>query len=195
VVDAAMVDGASVLMAPYYAAADLGFWNDEHGTNLLDSGAPYYDAYACADGKWLAIGALEPQFYAALLTGLGLADDPTLPDRDDRSRWAELRERFAAVLESRSRDEWVERFEGLDACVAPVLSLAESRNHPHNLHRALFTEVAGIRHPAPAPRLSRTPGEISRPPCYAGQHTDEVLAEFGFDDGEVTAMREAGAIA
>jgi alpha-methylacyl-CoA racemase len=195
VVDAAMVDGTAMLLAPFFAAADMGFWSEDHGTNLLDSGAPYYDAYECADGRWLAVGALEPQFYAALLAGLGLTDDASVPDRDDRTRWPELRARFTELFRTRTRDEWVAAFESHDACVAPVLSLGETGQHPHNVARDVFVTVAGVRNPAPAPRFSATPAAIDRPPPHAGQHTDEVLAGAGFSDAEIGALRATGAVA
>jgi alpha-methylacyl-CoA racemase len=195
VVDAAMVDGTAMLLAPFYFAVDLGFWNEEHGTNLLDSGAPFYDAYECADGGWLAVGALEPQFYAALLDGLGLAGDADLPDRDDRTRWPDLRARFETTFRTRTRDEWVDVFADLDACVAPVLSLTEAGAHPHNVARGTFVDVAGVRQPAPAPRFAGTPAAIARPPAYAGQHTDEVLTDAGFAPDEIAALRASGAVA
>jgi alpha-methylacyl-CoA racemase len=195
VVDAAMVDGTALLMAPFYAARQLGFWSDERGTNMLDSGSPFYDVYECADGGWVAVGALEPQFYAALLAGLGLDGDATVPDRDDRGRWPELRDRFAAIFRSRSRDEWASEFAGVDACVTPVLTLEEAPRHAHNVHRSTFDEVEGVLQPAPAPRLGRTPGAIARPPAYAGQHTDEVLADWGFTAAEIESLRTSAAIA
>jgi alpha-methylacyl-CoA racemase len=195
VVDSAMVDGSALLMAPFYAAAQIGFWGPR-GTNLLDSGAPYYGCYECAGGGWLAVGALEPQFYAALLAGLGL-DAAEAPDRDDRSRWPELHEVFAARFASRSRDEWAAVFGpgGHDACVAPVLDLHEAPADPHNVARGTFAEVEGVRHPAPAPRLSRTPLGIARRPCYAGEHTDEVLVEWGITADRITALKASGAVA
>jgi alpha-methylacyl-CoA racemase len=194
VVDAAMVDGAAMLLAPFFAAADLGFWSDERGTNLLDSGAPFYDAYECGDGRWIAVGALEPQFYADLLEGLGLAGDASLPDQNDRTRWPELRARFTQLFRSRTRDEWVDAFADLDACVGPVLSLRDTATHPHLVARGTFVAVNGVRNPAPAPRFSRTPGGLRHPPPFAGEHTDDVLLEAGFDPGEVAALRAAGAV-
>ena len=174
VVDTAMVDGTALLMVPFYVARQIGFWSDERGTNMLDTGSPYYDTYECADGGFVAIGAIEPQFYAELLAGLDLSSDD-VPDRDDRSQWSELRSIFAARFKSRTRDEWAEHFAGRDACVAPILTLAEAPRHAHNVERGTFVERDGVIQPAPAPRLDRTPGEIDRAPCYAGQHTDEVL--------------------
>ena len=195
VVDTAMVDGSALLMAPFYAAAQIGVWGPR-GTNLLDTAAPYYGCYKCADGAWVAVGALEPRFYAALLSGLAL-DPGGIPDREDRTRWPELREVFAARFASRNRDAWAEVFGpgGHDACVAPVLDLHEAPAHPHNVARATFAEVEGVRHPAPAPRLSGTPLRIARRPCYAGEHTDEALADWGIAADRIAALKAAGAIA
>ncbi len=193
VVDTAMIDGTALLMAPFFAASQLGFWSGR-GTNLLDGGSPYYDSYRCADGEWLAVGAIEPQFYAALLDGLGL-DPATLPDRDDRARWPELRAALGERIATRTRDEWAATFAALDGCVAPVLGLSEAPAHPHNVAREVFVEVQGVRHPAPAPRFDRTPGAVARPSCYPGQHTDEVLRERGFSDDDVAALRSSGAVA
>jgi alpha-methylacyl-CoA racemase len=193
VVDAAMVDGAALLMAPLFGAALSGYWF-ERGTNLLDSGAPFYDCYECSDGEFVAVAAIEPRFYAALLAGLGLAD-ADLPDQNDRSRWPELRDRFASVFAGRTRDQWAESFEHAGACVAPVLTMTEATTHPHNVARSTFVEVAGAVQPAPAPRFSRTPAEIDRPPQMAGANTDEVLADWGVTPDELTALRASGAIA
>jgi alpha-methylacyl-CoA racemase len=193
VVDAAMCEGAALLNAFVYGMLGSGMWNDERGTNLLDGAAPYYDTYETSDGKHVAVGAIEPQFYAALLDGLGLqASD--LPDQDDRASWDALRERFAAVFRTRTRDEWERTFGGTDACVTPVLSLTEAPDHPHNRARGAFVEVGGVTVPAPAPRFSRTPPEISGPPAYPGQHTGDVLAAWGFDAAEVEALRASGAV-
>jgi alpha-methylacyl-CoA racemase len=193
VVDTAMVDGTALLMAPFYAARQIGFWSDERGTNMLDTGSPYYDTYECADGGYVAVGAIEPQFYAALLDGLGLAAGD-VPDRDDRTRWDELRALFAAAFKARKRDEWAAHFEQTDACVAPVLSLLEAPLHPHNIARHTFTDVNGVTHPAPAPRFDRTPGAV-QPSCYPGQHTDDVLRELDCDDERIAALRRVGAVA
>jgi alpha-methylacyl-CoA racemase len=194
VVDTAMVDGTALLMAPFYAARQIGFWSDERGTNMLDTGSPYYDTYECADGKYVAVGAIEPQFYAALLDGLELSASD-LPDRDDRTKWSELRAVFAARFKSRTRDEWADHFGGRDACVAPVLGLAEAPKHPHNAANHTFVEVDGVIHPAPAPRFGTTPASIDRKPCYAGEHTIEVLRELGCDGDEIEQLRADGAVA
>ncbi len=195
VVDAAMVDGAALLMAPLFGAWGSGFWSEDRGTNLLDSGAPFYDSYRCSDGGWMSVGAIEPQFYAALLDGLGLAGDETLPDQNDTERWPELRTRLAEVFATRTRDEWTEHFRGRGACVAPVLTMGEAVEHPHNVERATFVDVAGAVQPAPAPRFSRTPGSIDRPPQRAGANTFEALEAWGVEPGEIDRLRDAGAIA
>ncbi len=159
VVDAAMVDGASTLLAMVWSLLAGGAWVDERGANLLDGGAPFYDTYTCADGRHVAVGALEPKFYAELLAGLGLADEP-LSAQYDRVGWPRLRERFAAAFASRTRDEWAEVFAGTDACVAPVLALHEAAEHPHLASRSTLVESDGVRQPSPAPRFSRTPPEL-----------------------------------
>jgi len=178
VVDAAIVDGTAVLAQMQWAYRGAGVWNDERASNLLDGAAPFYDTYTCADGQHMAVGALEPQFYAQLLTGLGLAE-ATLPAQYDRAGWPQLRERFTAVLASRTRAEWTAVFEGTDACVVPVLSMAEAVKHPHNVARGTFTEVDGVVQPTPAPRLSRTPAQLSTGPRMPGADTDAVLADWG----------------
>jgi alpha-methylacyl-CoA racemase len=188
-----MVDGTALLMAPFYSAQQVGFWG-ERGTNMLDSGAPYYDVYECSDGGWVAVGAIEPQFYAELLDGLGLTA-ADVPDRDDQSAWPALRELIASRLRSRTRDEWAAHFAGRDACVAPVLSLAEAPAHEHNVARGTFLDTGGVQQPAPAPRFERTPGAVSRPPCYAGQHTDEILMGLGRTEPVITTLRASGAVA
>jgi alpha-methylacyl-CoA racemase len=195
VVDAAMVDGSALLMTMMYAFRAMGVWEDQRGVNLLDTGAAFYEVYETADGEHLAVGALEPQFYAALLAGLGLTDDPDLPPQMDKSRWPELKARFAEVIRTRTRDEWEKVFEGTDACVAPVLTMAEAPEHPHNISRGTFVERYGAVQPGPAPRFSRTPGVLERPPAFPGQHTEEVLADWGFSDEERAELREGKAIA
>ena len=193
VVDAAMVDGAALLMAPLFGAYDSGYWSDERGTNLLDSGAPFYDCYQCADGGYVAVGALEPQFFAALVAGLDL-DPTTLPSQNDRDRWPELREAFETRFRSRSRDEWAEHFSTMDACVSPVLTMGEAPSYPHNVERDGYVQVGGVRQPGPAPRFSESPAPVPSPPQIAGANTDEVLARWGIDTDERTRLRSAGAI-
>ncbi len=195
VVDAAMVDGSAVLMTMFHAFRAMGFWNDERGTNILDSGAWFYEVYETRDGKYVAVGAIEPQFCQQLLELTGLSDDPELPRQHDRTSWPAMKERLAEVFKTKTRDEWCEIMEGTDACFAPVLSMAEAPEHPHNRHRGTFVEVEGLVQPAPAPRFSRTPGAIQRPPAHPGQHTDEALADWGFDADRIAKLRERGAIA
>ena len=194
VVDAAMVDGAASLMTFFHGFRAMGIWDDDRGTNLLDTGAPFYDVYECSDGKYVSIGSIEPQFYAELREKLGL-EDPRWDAQMSRSEWPARKEELAAIFRTRTRDEWCELIEGSDVCFAPVLSMAEAPHHPHNIARGTFTEVAGVTQPRPAPRFSRTDSTIERPPPHAGQHTDEVLADFGFDADETAALRDAGAIA
>jgi alpha-methylacyl-CoA racemase len=194
VVDAAMVDGAASLMTMIHAFHASGLWNDERGTNILDTGAPFYEVYETADGKYFAVGGIEPKFYAELLEGMGLADDPAFSAQNDRSRWPAMKERFAEVFRTKTRDEWNEIFDGTDACAVPVLSPWEAHQHPHNQARATFVEVEGVVQPAPAPRFSRTPSSISRPPPFPGADTVSGLAEWGIDEGTVAKLRETGAL-
>ena len=174
VVDAAMVDGVATLMGFIFALKAMGAWEGERGTNILDGGAHFYDAYETADGKYVSIGSIEPQFYAELIEKAGLAGE-ALPDQNDRSQWPELKPRFAALFMKKTRDEWCAIMEGTDICFAPILSMAEAPEHPHNLHRKTFVERQGLVQPAPAPRFSRTAPELDRPPSHPGQHTQEVL--------------------
>jgi len=193
VVDAAMVDGAAALMTMTYTLRAAGIWQDERGTNLLDTGAHFYEVYECADGGFFGVGAIEPQFYAELMRLLGLADED-LSTQMDRTTWPGMKERFAAIFASKTRDEWEVVFAGTDACAAPVLSPAEAPDHPHNKVRGTFTEVAGVVQPAPAPRFLATPGGIRRPPPHPGQHGDEALADWGLSDQQVSDLRSSGAI-
>ena len=193
VVDAAMVDGAASLMTMTMAFRQLGLWTEGRGVNLLDTGAPFYEVYETADGKWFAIGALEARFYAELLRVLGL-EGADLPAQNDRSQWPAMKERFAAIFRTRTRDEWTEAFAGTDACGAPVLSPWEAHTHPHNRHRATFVEVEGVVQPAPAPRFSRTPATIRSAPRASGHDADEALDEWGVDKARVGALRESGVI-
>jgi alpha-methylacyl-CoA racemase len=193
VVDAAMVDGAASLMTMTYAFRQLGLWTEHRSINVLDSGAPYYEVYDTADGKFFCVGAIEPQFYAELLRVVGL-DPAELPAQNDRTQWPAMKERFAAVFRTRTRDAWTEAFAGTDACGAPVLSPWEAHTHPHNEHRGTFVEVEGIVQPGPAPRFSRTPAAVHRPPPVAGQDTDEALTAWGIDDQRIATLRAAGAV-
>jgi alpha-methylacyl-CoA racemase len=193
VIDAAMVDGSALLTSFLYGFRARGAWSDERGTNLLDGGAPFYDTYQTADGRYVAVGALEPQFYAALLRGLGLAD-AGLPAQLDRSGWPELRRQFTAAFAARSRDEWAEIFAGTDACVAPILGMGEAPEHPHALARNAFVEVGGIRQPGPAPRFGRTAAAQPAPPPRPGADTDAVLAGLGLSEAAVDGLRAGGVV-
>jgi alpha-methylacyl-CoA racemase len=178
VVDAAIVDGTAVLTTMIHGMLDSGAWVDRRGVNLLDTGAPFYDVYRCADGRFMAVGALEEQFYAALLSGLGLDGDGTLPPREDPRQWPALRDRFTEVFGSRTQAEWDGVFRGTDACVAPVLSLLAATQDSHNVERGVFVEVEGVVQPAVAPRFSATPGAVGRVPAV-GEHDAEIRAELG----------------
>jgi alpha-methylacyl-CoA racemase len=193
IIDAAMVDGAAALMTMTYTLMSSGIWKDERGTNLLDTGAHFYEVYETSDGGYFAIGAIEPQFYAELLRRLGLEGED-LPDQMDRQAWPAMKERFSALFAGKTRKEWEVIFEGSDACAAPVLSPLEAPHHPHIAARGTFTEVAGVVQPAPAPRFGGTPGSIRHPPPNPGQYGDEALADWGVDAHEVKALRESGAI-
>ena len=182
------------LMTMTHSFRAMGVWNDERGTNMLDTGAHFYDVYETADGKYVSIGSIEPQFYAELLRLTGLEGEE-LPWQHDRNEWPAMKERLAAIFRRRPATSGASSWRASDVCFAPVLSMAEAPEHPHNVHRGTFVEVAGITQPGPAPRFSRTPGEIRRPPAHAGQHTDEVLTEAGVDADRVAKLREAGAIA
>lgn len=194
VIDVAMVDGAASLMSMTWAFKAMGIWNDERGTNLLDTGAHFYDTYETADGLYISVGSIEPQFYAELLRLTGL-EGQDLPKQMDQSAWPQLKERLAEIFRSKTRDEWCELMEHTDVCFAPVLGMDEAPQHPHMAERGTYTQVAGVTQPAPAPRFSRTPGSIERPPPHAGQHTDETLLDWGFDAESVAALRESKAIA
>ena len=195
VVDAAMVDGSAVLMTMFHAFRAMGIWEDKRGSNLLDTGAWFYEVYETKDHKFISIGALEKQFYDELITLTGLKDEPDLPWQHDKTTWPAMKERVAEVFMTKTRDEWCAILEGTDACFAPVLSMTEAPEHPHNVARGTFVERNGIVQPAPAPRFSRTTPEIQRPPSFPGQHTDEALVEWGFPADDVAKLRESGAIA
>jgi alpha-methylacyl-CoA racemase len=194
VVDAAMVDGAALLATLLFGLRGSGRWSDERGANLLDGGAYFYNVYECADGRHVAVGALEPPFHAELVRLLEL-DEAEWESQWDASEWPARKARLAEVFHGRTRDEWAAFFAGTDACVTPVLSLDEAPRHPHAAERQAFETLDGIVQPAAAPRLSETPGRIQGPPPVAGEHTDEVLADWGFGPDEVARLRETGAIA
>ena len=193
VVDAAMVDGAALLMAPLFGAWDWGFWSADRGTNLLDSGAPFYDVYECADGGWLAVGALEPQFYAKLLAGLGLAERSELPDQNDRDGWPILKAEFTRVIRTKTRDSWVEVFGDEDACVAPVLNMGEAPTHPHAVARSAFPVIEGVTQPGPAPRFGRTPASTPKP-SFEGVDPALVLQGWGVSAEQLHVLQAEGTV-
>jgi alpha-methylacyl-CoA racemase len=193
IVDAAMVDGAASLMTPIYGLLADGSWTNARASNFIDGAAHFYGVYRCADDKWVAISAVEPQFYRNLLERIGIGD-PDFEDQWNASRWPRLRERLAAVFETRTRAEWCAILEGTDACVAPVLDLEEAPRHPHNRARGTFLSLGGVVQPGPAPRFSRTSPEVTAPPSQPGEHTEAVLKDWGFSDGDLGRLRDEGAI-
>jgi alpha-methylacyl-CoA racemase len=193
VVDAAMTDGAALLGAMMYGLRAFGSWSDAREANLLDGGAPFYDCYACADGKFISIGAIEPQFYAQLLALSGI-EDPQFRKQWRQADWPELKRKFADIFAARTRDEWCRLLEGTDVCFAPVLDMAEAPRHPHNAARATFVEVDGVTQPAPAPRFSRTQAVLGAPPSRPGQDGATVLEDWGWSAASVDALRRAGVL-
>jgi alpha-methylacyl-CoA racemase len=193
VVDAAMVDGASLLMTIFHGRRANGTWRDGRGTNYLDSGAPYYDVYETRDGRYVSVGAIEPKFHRPLLQALGVRTDD-LSDPITRRDWPVLRDRMADVFLTRTRAEWTELLEGTDTCFAPVLGLGEVAGHPHHVARDSFVSVEGVVQPAPAPRFSRTRAEIARRPALPGEHAREVLGDWGFEPDEIEKLIGSGAV-
>lgn len=194
VVDAAMVDGAALLASMMYGLKAMGIWEGGRGSNLLDSGSHFYEVYETSDSKFISLGGIEQHFYEEMLERLDLAD-ADLGAQLDATRWVHNKQVIAARVREKTRDEWDAVFEGSDACYAPVLDMTEAPYHPHNAARGTFVEVAGIAQPAPAPRFTRTPNDVPTPPAHAGQHTDEVLAAWGFSERDITDLRSSGAIA
>jgi alpha-methylacyl-CoA racemase len=193
VVDAAMVDGAAVLMAMFFSMQAGGAWKDVRGANLLDGAAPFYDTYETSDGKYISVGSIEPQFYALLVEKAGV-DPDEFSGQMDQSRWPAYKEKLTAVFKSKSRDEWCALMEGTDVCFAPVLSLGEVAEHPHNKHRGTFTDQEGVIQPAPAPRFSRTQAALSGGARLPGEDTRTVLSAGGFSDGEIDSLIADGAV-
>lgn len=189
VVDAAMVEGASLLAAMFSGFLKAGSWSEERGANILDTGAPWYDAYETKDGKYISIGAIESRFYEELIAKLGLQE---LPAQHDRARWPEMRRRFAETFKSKTRAEWCAVFEGSDACFAPVLSFSEAREHPHNAFRKSFLTISGVEQPAPAPRFSRTPGAVRRAPPGRGEGGRDALREWGLSQADIEGLESLG---
>jgi alpha-methylacyl-CoA racemase len=193
VVDVSMAEGAAYLMTSIYGLHAAGMWTGKRGDNLLDTGAPYYNTYETADGRYVSVGAIEPKFYVELLRRMGLEGEE-LPEQNDRAQWPAMRERFAAIFKQRTRDEWCEAMAGGEICFAPVLGMDEVRDHPQNKARESFREVEGVVQPSPAPRLSRTIPESQGPPARSGEHTEQALAAWGFAAEEIAALKEAGAV-
>ena len=193
VVDAAMTDGSAALMAMIYGLKAAGLWTDKSGTNLLDTGAHFYDTYETADNKFIAIGSIEPQFYELLLK-LAEIDDPQFQCQLDFAQWPQLKDKLSVLFKTKTRDAWCEIMEGSDVCFAPVLSMSEAPEHPHNKQRKTFIENEGVLQPAPAPRFSRTKPEIKSPPPTPGQDTQSVLIDFGFTEQEIESLKSSETI-
>ena len=193
IVDCSMVEGSASLMTMMYAALASGAWTEERGRNRTDGGAHYYHVYETKDGEHVAVGSIEPQFYALLLKHTGLEGE-SLPEQTDRARWPEMQRRLAGIFKEKTRAEWTRIMEQTDICFAPVLRMSEALSHPHNRHRNSFVEVDGIPQPAPAPRFLGTPSQIQRPPARIGEHTDAVLEDWGFAADEIKELHHSGAV-
>ncbi len=189
-----MIDGVTHLMSAFQAFRQQGSWTETRGDNIVDGGAPFYRCYATKDGGYVAVGAIEPHFYANLLACMGL-DDPDLPAQNDRAAWPQMRARFAAIFATRTRDEWVEAARGRDACLAPALSIDEAPEHPQMRARAVYAAFDGLRHPSLAPRFDRTPSELRRPTPAAGQDSRAALDDWGFSPADIATLESAGAMA
>ncbi|MGR8920371.1 MAG: CaiB/BaiF CoA transferase family protein [Gammaproteobacteria bacterium] len=193
VVDAAMVDGTANLMTALYGMHGSGIWSDERESNILDGGAHFYGAYETSDGKFVSIASIEKKFYAELLERTGF-EDPGLEKQMQQDEWPALKERMAALIRTKTRDEWCEILEGTDVCFAPVLSMSEAPGHAHNVARGTFVDYDGVTQPAPAPRFSRTPSAIQKGPSVPGADTAAVLADWGFAAGEIESLRAGGVV-
>jgi alpha-methylacyl-CoA racemase len=194
VVDAAMVDGAAVLMTMFWSFRKAAWDETQRGVNLLDTGSHFYDVYECADGEYISLGSIEPQFYAELLARTGLSEDPEFARQMDRDSWPKLKARLAEVFATRTRAEWCADMEGTDVCFAPVLRMAEAAVHPHNVHRQTIVNAGGVDQPAPAPRFSRTSPELGLLPAHPGQHTRAILADWGLGTERIEALVLSGAV-
>lgn len=194
VIDAAMTDGTAVLMAMIHGMANQGVWREDLGANLLDTGTHFYDTYETSDGKFVSIGSIEPQFYAELRARLGLAEDPDFDAQMNPAQWPALKDKLASIFKSKTRAEWDDALEHSDVCYAPVLTMSEAREHPHNVARKTFVDVADSPQPAPAPRYSGTETVKPAPAPMPGDDTDDLLAGIGVEEGEVARLREAGII-
>ncbi|WP_029917256.1 CaiB/BaiF CoA-transferase family protein [Caulobacter sp. UNC358MFTsu5.1] len=193
VIDCAMSDGAASLMAMFYGFKAGGMWGDGRRTNLLDGGAHFYDTYQCSCGRWISIGSIEPQFYLLLLEKTGITD-PQFQHQMSREEWPQLREKLAAVIATKTRDDWCALMDGTDVCFAPVLTMDEAPTHAHNAARQTFVEVAGVTQPAPAPRFSATPGAIQGPPPKIGADNDAALGDWGFSAEAIAELKAQGAL-
>ena len=193
IIDAAMSDGTASLLSPFFGLMAMNMWTTDRFSNRLDGGAFYYGSYECSDGKYISIGSLEPQFYALLLEKAEITD-PEFQDQLDEAAWPAKREKLIQLFKTKTRQQWCDLMEGTDVCFAPVLDLKEAPNHPHNIDRKTFVELDGVIQPAPAPRFSRTQGEIQGPAAMAGEHTREVLSAWNFTDQEIGELQAAGAI-
>ncbi len=194
VIDAAMTDGTAVLMSMIHGMANQGVWREDLGANLLDTGAHFYDVYETADGKFVSIGSIEPQFYAELRARLGLAEDPDFDAQMSPAQWPALKEKLSAIFKSKTRAEWDEALEHSDVCYAPVLTMSEAREHPHIAARETFIDVADSPQPAPAPRYSGTATATPSPAPMPGDDTSDILAQLGLSEGEIAGFRESGAV-
>jgi len=194
VVDAAMTDGSALLMTMLYSMKGSGFWQESKGSNLLDGGAHFYDTYECKNGGYISIGSIEPQFYKLLRDVAGL-DNEMFDKQMSREDWPSLKLELKKVFLNKTRDEWCELMEGTDICFAPVLSMWEAPNHPHNVARKTFIKLEGLDQPAPAPRFSRTEAEVISSPAIAGEHTDSILKDLGYDESEINSLRDQGGVA
>jgi len=194
VIDCSMVEGSASLMMMMYGALASGAWKEERGANRTDGGAHYYHVYETRDGEHVAIGAIEPQFYALLLKHTGLEDED-LPPQTDRAQWPAMQERLTRIFKTKTRAEWVEIMQETDICFAPVLRMSEALKHPHNVERGSFVDIQGIPQPGPAPRFLGTPTRVQRPPARVGEHTDQILRDWGFSAGEIAELHRAGAVA
>ena len=193
VIDVAMIDGAASLMTAIYGLRAAGKWTDNRGENILDTGAHYYNVYETSDGQYVSVGSIEPKFYAELLRLTGLEREE-LPRQNDRFAWPALTGKLAVIFKTKTRAEWDALLEGSDICYAPVLNMKEAAGHPHNQARATFVEIDGVPQPAPAPRFSRTPSAIQRPPASPGEHTEEALRDWGFETADLDRLRGHGVI-
>jgi alpha-methylacyl-CoA racemase len=193
VIDCAMSDGAASLMAMFYGMKGSGMWRDEREANMLDGGAHFYDTYQCSDGRWISIGSIEPQFYALLLEKTGITD-PQFKNQHSRDEWPELKAKLAAVIRTKTCDEWCAIMDATDVCFAPVLTLEEAPSHPHNAARQTFVTIDGVPQPAPSPRFSATPGAVQSGPPAIGEHNETALKDWGFSAAEIEGLQTAGAL-